>query len=101
MGSTEVRAQQSSAIVAPPPTWNTSSGTRSDQPTKHETINEDLKADLHVGDPDKSPNEFDITVRIDRSVMRDARQPYEEHPVDQDLYATPLSVLGRSQDYDV
>jgi hypothetical protein len=101
MGSTEVRAQQTSAIAAPPPTWNTSSGLRSDQQTKDEIISEELKAGLHVGDPDKSPSEFDITVRIDRSVMRDARQPYGDQHIDQDLYATPLSVLGCSQDYDV
>ena len=74
---------------------------RSDQQTKHETLSEDLKADLRI-DPRKPPSEFDITVHIDRTVIRDANQPYGEQPVDQDLYATPLSVLGRrgSQVYE-
>jgi|HubBroStandDraft_3_1064219.scaffolds.fasta_scaffold1814493_1 hypothetical protein len=99
MKSAEARAQQTSVIVQPPPTWNTSSSAlRSDQQTKHETISEDLKADLHV-DHRKTPSEFDITVHIDRSVIRDASQPHGEEHLDQDSYATPLSVLGRSQDY--
>lgn len=98
MRSAEARAQQTSVIVQPPPTWNTSSSAlRSDQQTKHETIGEDLKADLSV-DPRKTPSEFDITVHIDRSVIRDASQPSEEN-LDRDPYATPLSVLDRSQDY--
>jgi len=95
----EVRARQTSVIVQPPPTWNTSSSAlRSDQQTKDATITEDLKADLGVGHR-KAPSEFDITVHFDRSVIRDASPLYGEQQTDRDLYATPLRVLDRSQDY--
>jgi hypothetical protein len=99
MRSVEVRARQTSAIVQPPPTWNTSSSAlRSDQKTKDETITEDLKADLGV-DHSKAPSEFDITVHFDRSIIRDASPLYGEQPTNRDLYATPLRVLDRSQDH--
>jgi hypothetical protein len=94
--------RQTSAIVQPPPTWNTSSTVlRSDQQTKDETMTEateDLKADLGVGHR-KTPSEFDITVHFDRSIISDASPLYGEQHTNRDLYATPLRVLDRSQDY--
>jgi len=54
---------------------------------KHElSVNTNLAADLPVvsyGVPD----EFDIEVRIERAMIRDARPPYG--PNDQAFYATP------------
>jgi len=100
MRSAEVRAQQNSAIVSPRPTYNTSStAVRSEGQTKLEiSVNENSTADLPVvsyGHPDG----FDIQVRIERAMIRDARPPYGG-PTDQELYATPQTqtVWDNSQD---
>jgi hypothetical protein len=89
MRSAEVRAQQTSVIVSPRPTYNTSAtAVRSEGQTKHEiSVNGNSTADLPVisyGHPD----EFDIQVAIERAVIRDARPPYGG-PTDQELYPTP------------
>lgn len=89
MRSAEVRAQQASAIVSPRPTCNTSTtAVRSDGQTKHElSINTSLAGNLPVVSYGL-PDEFDIEVRIERAMIRDAMPPYGGS-TDQELYATP------------
>jgi len=85
----EVRAKQTSAIVSPRPTFNTSTtAVRSEGQMKHElSVNTNLTADLPVISYG-APDEFDIEVRIERAMIRDARPPYGG-PTDQLFYATP------------
>jgi hypothetical protein len=102
LGTIEVRAKQTEVIVSPPPTFNTT-GLRSDGQTKHE-ISVDGNMTTESLSPDesrKTPSEFDIEVHIDRTVIRDARQPYVGQPADRDLYNTPRSVWEQSPGYNV
>jgi hypothetical protein len=89
MRSAEITAQQTSVIVSPRPAYNASStAVRSEGQTKHEiSVNGNSTADLPVVSYGHS-DEFDIQVRIERGITRDARPPYGE-PTDQGLYATP------------
>jgi hypothetical protein len=102
IGTIEVRAKETEVIVSPPPTFNTT-GLRSDGQTKHEmTVDGNMTTEsLSPDESRKPPSEFDIEVHIDRTVIRDARQPYVEHPTDRDLYNTPRSVWEQSPDYSV
>ena len=86
MTSTEARTHRSTGTVSPPSTLKISTpSVDSEGQMKLEGVHGSLMANLTDEDSHNPPSEFDIEVRIDRSILRDARQPREE----QDLPALP------------
>ena len=88
MPSTEARTLQSTVMVSPPSTLKISStpSLGSERQMKLEScVPGSMTANLTDEDSHNPPSEFDIEVRIDRSILRDARQSHEER----DLPALP------------
>jgi len=87
----EARAKQSSVIMSHPQTGHTAmSGLRFDGETKHDN-NGDLTTDYR-GAASEYPSEFDVEVRIDRSIFRDTAKPADgagQTGSSRDLFVSP------------
>jgi len=98
----EARAHQTTVIASPPPSLNTlsSSGLRSESQVKREPMHGSLIAEMPDSQTQNPPSTFDVEVRIDRSIIRDARLAFRE-PNARDPQPIPRSVWDRPRNLHV
>jgi hypothetical protein len=90
-GSAEARAQQSSLIVSQVPRVNPiSSGPHLHKPPFGNRSDGNMTVDIG-NNYDTALSDFNVQVRIERSIIRDAKPPVEGSTAEQDLYSPAKS----------
>jgi hypothetical protein len=98
-GSAEARAQQTSAVVSQIPRVSPISASPHQSPYGHGS---DKIMTVDGGNNyDTALSDFNVEVRIDRSIIRDARPADEESTVDRDLFTPSKSDWDETHGSDV